>query len=203
MPSIQPQPDSYLHGSPRSAAAGRVPAPAAVAPPAEPSAVAAARHDLALLDMERRKVRTGRARAQGTLQASFLLAYHVAAFNEEPALTPNPARTCCAVNTVVGTALQVELQSSARAEVLRSEQQRALELLQRERQAVQAAAASADERLRRAETEMRSLSRKEEEIRAKLDRAEEQVGSWKHMKPGRGCAGQAAGLGTMPTCVEL
>ncbi len=72
---------------------------------------------------------------------------------------------------------QVEQQASLRAEVLRVEQQRALDLLQRERAAVAAVSSSADERLRRAEQEMRALARAEEELRAKLDKAQEEVGS--------------------------
>lgn len=61
--------------------------------------------------------------------------------------------------------------------MLRVEQQRALELLQRERAAVAAMTSSADERLRRAEQEMRALARAEEELRAKVDKAQEQVGA--------------------------
>jgi hypothetical protein len=59
--------------------------------------------------------------------------------------------------------------------VLRSEHARALELLQRERAAVEHARASADERLQRAEVEMRALQQKEQEIRARLGNMEEQV----------------------------
>lgn len=77
--------------------------------------------------------------------------------------------------------------------MLRAEQQRALDLLQRERAAVVAATATADERLQRVEMEIQALGRKEEDMRRELHQAQEQVrvrdggGGWKWQDvPGTG-----------------
>lgn len=73
---------------------------------------------------------------------------------------------------------KLEHEAALRAAALRAEQERALDLLQREKASALSLAASAEEKLRRAEAASKDMSRKEMEIRRRLEMAEEQVRSF-------------------------
>lgn len=65
--------------------------------------------------------------------------------------------------------------TALRQAALRAEQQRALDLLQKEKATAAALAADADEKLRKSEAAGREVIRRENEIRRRLEIAEEKV----------------------------
>ena len=66
--------------------------------------------------------------------------------------------------------------AAMKSEALLGEQRRTLDLLLKEKAAAVGIAAAAEEKLRRAELDLKEVARRDAEIRDRLDRAEEQVG---------------------------